>query len=139
MREIFVTNFTLVRFISSVDAHVLNKMGSLGENLITNFTHVWSLSGMSSNVDFELTGCSAFLITHFTCMLHPTRLFISLFVCVHDALSSLFVDTTACMLDVGRFVFRTPDKDCAEMAALLMVLKIICVLSAGTNPTPDNI
>ena len=61
------------------------------------------------------------------------------FVCVHDALGFLFVDTTACMLDVLRFVFRTQDKDCAVVAALLMVLKIICVLSAGTNPTPDNI
>ena len=60
------------------------------------------------------------------------------FLWVHmTPLDFLFVDTTACVSDVLRFVFRIPDEDGTEAAAVLLVLKIICILSPGI-PTTDN-
>ena len=60
---------------------------------------------------------------------------------MYDALDCLFGDPTsctACMLDVWPFVGRTTVQDGAVGAALLMALKMICMLSPGTISTPDN-
>ena len=56
---------------------------------------------------------------------------------MHDVLDFLFVDTTACMLDVLPFACRSIVEDGVE-AAVLMVLSIITVLSAGTISASDN-